>query len=54
MSNVGVHPTAVVDRMRRAQRFLTIALRDGRMLAGGGGGRSGAPAEVWAFAPFRR
>ncbi len=56
VSTIGVTPVAVRDRLMRARRFLTIALRDGRVVAGGGpdGGGSGAPAEVWAFAPLQR
>lgn len=49
MSNVGVYPAAVADRLRRALRFLTVALRDGRVL--GSGSRERASARSRGFLP---
>ena len=50
LSTVGVHPSFVIERLRRASHVLALALEDG-VRTGGRGGSSdgGAPAEVFSL-----
>lgn len=51
LSTAGVHPSFVIERLRRASHVLALALADGvDPAAGGGSGQGGAPAEVSLFA----
>ena len=52
LSNAGVHPAFVFERMRRASRVLALALSDGSGPSSGGFGSGGAPAELFV-APAR-
>lgn len=50
LSTLGVHPSFVIERLRRASHVLALALED-RIGTGGRGGSSdgGAPAEVFSL-----
>ena len=47
LSTVGVHPSFVIERLRRASYVLALALEDGVGTGGHGSGDGGAPAEVF-------
>ncbi len=47
LSTVGVHPSFVIERLRRAGYVLALALEDGVRPGGHGSGDGGAPAEVF-------
>ena len=49
LSTVGVHPSFVIERLRRASHVLALALADGIGTGGHGSGDGGAPAEVFAW-----
>ena len=55
LSTAGVHPSFVVDRLRRASHVLALALVDGVAPDPQASGNGGAPAEVFAARlPARR
>ena len=56
LSTFGVHPSFVIERLRRASHVLALALEDGIATGGrGSSGDGGAAAEVFSFrVPVRR
>jgi hypothetical protein len=55
LSTAGVHPSLVIERLRRASHVLALALADGVRPDSGGSGSGGAPAVVFAAPlPARR
>lgn len=50
LSTAGVHPSFVIERLRRASHVLALALEDGVGRGGhGGSGDGGAPAEAFSW-----
>jgi hypothetical protein len=55
LSTAGVHPSFVIERLRRASHVLALALEDGVGTRGpGGSGDGGAPAEAFSWRAWDR